>query len=111
MDSKDDPETILMEADALDAPLLQVTHDEESALSPVQSPIATTADNNTEQQAINTNTTIVVMDQVTCGEKQPSQYRDSAFALLFVGHLVAIGFFGFVWGIPAIREGMDVSFG
>lgn len=104
MGSDNDPETILMDAGALDAPLLQVTHDEESALSPAPSPVATTGDSNPQPN----NTTITVMDQVTRGEKQPSQYRDSAFALLFVGHLVAIGFFGFAWGIPAMRQGLDV---
>ena len=114
MDPNKDPETIMMDSmDALDAPLLQVTHDEEAAAAPSPVAVATTApnDNNNNndnvQEAIHTNTaTIVVMDQVTRGEKQPSQYRDSAFALLFVGHLLAVGFFGFAWGIPFVREGL-----
>ena len=50
--------------------------------------------------------TIEVIDQVAArGEKQPDQYRDAPFAVLFVVHLIAISYFAFVWGIPALIKG------
>ena len=101
MDSKPELQTpIMMDESALDAPLLQVTHDEEAhPSSPTPGDAAATP---TDAHA-----TIEVLDQVTRGEKQPNQYRDAVFALLFVGHLAAVSFCAFAWGVPAIRAGIS----
>lgn len=112
MDSKSDDDPILMDASALlDTPLLQVTHDEEIA-QPYPTHSTTTATAVDDNDDNNTNThTIEVLDQVTCGEKQPNQFRDPAFAVLFVGHLAAVSFFAFAWGFPALQAGIDANSG
>jgi len=108
-------------ADSLDTPLLQVTHDEESgaATNPVAAtttpppPTTTTTANDDNggrsSNAIHVHNTITVQDQVARGEKQPNQYRDGIFAVLFVLHLGTVCTLGFAWGIPALREGMHQS--
>lgn len=50
------------------------------------------------------NLTIEVHDQVERGEKQPNQFRDAPFAILFALHLVVIFYFAFAWGLPAALD-------
>jgi hypothetical protein len=42
---------------------------------------------------------------VTIGEKQPSQFRDVPFAVIFLMQLVVVLFFAIAWGFPALRYG------
>ena len=43
--------------------------------------------------------------QVVAGEKQPSQYRDVVFAVLFILQLLVVIGFAIFWGFPALRYG------
>lgn len=46
-----------------------------------------------------------VPETLHIGEKQPSQFRDVCFAILFVVQLVVVLFLAIFWGFPALRYG------
>lgn len=58
------------------------------------------AETDEEQQ----NLTIQIADEVHRGEKQPPQFQDVPFAVLFAVHLLTIFYFAFAWGVPAARK-------
>ena len=46
---------------------------------------------------------------LTVGEKQPLQYKDVPFAILFVLQLVVVLFFAIAWGFPSLRYGPQTN--
>lgn len=86
-DTMMDLQTRLVTDDAL-ANATLVRHDEEAA-------IHSHYNNNTIH--------IQVMDEVAQkGEKQPKEFRDASFGVLFLVHLCVILYFAVVWGLPAL---------